>query len=152
MLEQLILTKDTRIISTNAAEEWGSLKGQATGLEITERNYLSIGNVTKSFTFPPQFQPFWPANFGFLALTEVKKVPFRRKTSLQLLPFHHNFYLSRKGGKAVNSSPDRQGRPSDRHIAMLNKNRCNHWPTIHSLRKMSYLFTLKCGLCPHTRL
>ena len=105
MLEQLILRKDTRIISTNAAEEWGSLKGQATGLEITERNYLSIGNVTKSFTFPPQFQPFWPANFGFLALTEVKKVPFRRKTSLQLLPFHHNFYLSRKGGKAVNSSP-----------------------------------------------
>ena len=29
-----------------------------TGLEITGKKYLSIGNVTKIFTFPPQFQPF----------------------------------------------------------------------------------------------
>ncbi len=28
-----------------------------TGLEITENSYLSVGNVTKKFTFPPQFQP-----------------------------------------------------------------------------------------------
>ncbi len=28
------------------------------GLKITGKNYLSVGNVTKIFTFPPQFQPF----------------------------------------------------------------------------------------------
>ncbi len=69
-----------------------------TGVKITEKNYLSNGNVAKIFTFPPQFQRFQPVNFGLLALLEIK-VPFCRKTSLQLLPFHHNFYLSRKGSK-----------------------------------------------------
>ena len=33
------------------------LRGDA-GLEITKKNYPSVGNVTKIFTFPPQFQPF----------------------------------------------------------------------------------------------
>ncbi len=75
------------------------------GLEITEKNYLSVGNITKNFTSPSQFQPFWPANFGFLALIEVKKGTFPSENLRQLLPFRHNFYLFRKGGKAVNSSP-----------------------------------------------
>ncbi len=93
-------------------QHWPYIKNKVTnkvpslaGLEITGKKLPFHRKCYKIYTSLPQFQPFWPTNFGFLAWIEAKRIPFRRK--LQLLPFRHNFYLSRNGGKAVISSPAR---------------------------------------------
>ncbi len=69
------------------------------GLEITKKNYLSGGNVSKIFTLPLQFQPSRQEHLGFLTLIGVKTGTFPSKNLPQLLPFRHKFCLSRKGSK-----------------------------------------------------
>ncbi len=72
------------------------------------RKYLSDGNVPKKCNFLAHFQPFWQENLHFSLISLKKRTKcllFQRNTLPQDVPFWHNFYLSRKGGKWVNSSP-----------------------------------------------
>ena len=67
------------------------------GLEITNKNYVSTRNVTKKITFPPQFQHFRPQEISFLALIEVKTGTFPPENLSPTLTFP---------GKAVTLSPE----------------------------------------------
>ena len=73
------------------------------GSKLWKKNTFLLEILQKLFTFPPQFQPFWPANFSFLALIEAKirclssgKPPSNFCLSATIFTFP---------GKAVNSSP-----------------------------------------------